>query len=49
LGRDDAVQVTSQQRLLLELGRNFIAIPSRKHQGALCSLARTLSARDAGH
>ena len=49
LGRDNAVKVTPQQRLLLELGRNFIAIPIRKHQEAICSLARTLAERDAGH
>jgi hypothetical protein len=49
LGRGNAVKVTPQQRLLLELGRNFIAIPTRKHQEAICSLARTLAERDAGH
>ena len=36
-------------RLLLELGRNFIAIPIRKHQDAICSLARALAEPDAGH
>ena len=49
LGKDNAFKATSQQRLLLELGRNFIAIPTRKHQEAICSLARTLAERDAGH
>jgi hypothetical protein len=49
LGRDNAAKATPQQRLLLELGRNFIAIPIRKHQEAICSLARTLAERDAGH
>ena len=49
LGRDNALKVTPQQRLLLELGSNFIAIPIRKHQEAICSLARTLAERDAGH
>ena len=34
---------TPQQRMLLELARNFINMPSRKHQEALCSLARALS------
>jgi transcriptional regulator with XRE-family HTH domain len=34
---------TPQQRMLLELARNFIGMPSRKHQEALCSLARALS------
>ncbi len=32
-----------QQRMLLELARNFIGMPSRKHQEALCNLARALS------
>ena len=34
---------TPQQRMLLELARNFISMPSRKHQEAMCSLARALS------
>ena len=49
LGRDNAVKMTPQQRLLLELGRNFIGIPVRKHQDAICSLARALGDPDAGH
>lgn len=36
-------KATPQQRMLLELARNFIALPSRKHQEAICSLARALS------
>ena len=32
-----------QQRMLLELARNFIALPSRRHQEALCILVRTLA------
>ena len=32
-----------QQRLLLELARSFIALPSRKHQEAICTLARALA------
>ncbi|MCB2012357.1 MAG: helix-turn-helix transcriptional regulator [Geminicoccaceae bacterium] len=40
---------TPQQRMLLELARNFISLPSRRHQEALCSLARALAnAEDAG-
>ena len=35
---------TPQQRMLLELARNFIGMTNRKHQEALCSLARALSA-----
>ena len=34
---------TAQQRLLLELSRNFVAISSRQYQEALCSLARALA------
>jgi transcriptional regulator with XRE-family HTH domain len=34
---------TPQQRMLLELARTFISLPSRKHQEALCSLARALA------
>ena len=38
---------TPQQRLLLELARSFIALPSRKHQEAICNLARVLAHSDA--
>jgi transcriptional regulator with XRE-family HTH domain len=34
---------TPQQRMLLELARNFISMPSRKHQEAICHLARVLN------
>jgi hypothetical protein len=47
LGRDNAVRATPQQRLLLELARSFVAIPIRKHQDAICSLARALADPDA--
>ena len=40
---DRAFKPTPQQRMLLELARNFIAMPSRKHQEAICNLARALS------
>ena len=44
-GMDDSkgFKPTPQQRMLLELARNFIAMPSRKHQEAVCSLARALA------
>ena len=44
-GMNDAesFKPTPQQRMLLELARNFINMPSRKHQEALCSLARALA------
>ncbi len=32
-----------QQRMLLELARNFAAIGNRRHQDALCNLARALA------
>jgi transcriptional regulator with XRE-family HTH domain len=37
-----------QQRMLLELARNFIAVPNRRHQEAICNLARAL-AEENGH
>lgn len=39
----DAFAPTPQQRMLLELARNFIALNNRRHQEALCNLARALS------
>ena len=38
----DGFKPTPQQRMLLELARNFINMPSRKHQEAICNLARAL-------
>jgi transcriptional regulator with XRE-family HTH domain len=40
LGSDTAFSATPQQRMLLELARNFISIPERKHRDAICSLTR---------
>jgi transcriptional regulator with XRE-family HTH domain len=42
-----AFRPTAQQRLLLELARSFINMPSRRHQEALCGLARALADPDA--
>src|SRR5687767_1887843 len=42
-------ELMPQQRMLLELARNFAAIKSRKHQEALCHLARVLSGGEARH
>jgi transcriptional regulator with XRE-family HTH domain len=36
-------ELMPQQRMLLELARNFSSIGSRKHQDALCNLARVLA------
>ena len=42
-----AQELMPQQRMLLDLARNFAAIKSRKHQEALCHLARVLSDSEA--
>ena len=39
----EEMKPTPQQRMLLELARNFVAVPSRKHQEAICTLARLLA------
>jgi transcriptional regulator with XRE-family HTH domain len=39
----DRTEIAPQQRLLLELARSFMSISDRKHQEALCSMARALS------
>jgi transcriptional regulator with XRE-family HTH domain len=43
----DKPKAEPQQRLSLELAHSFLSIPRRKHQEALCSLARALSDPDA--
>jgi transcriptional regulator with XRE-family HTH domain len=43
LEQDARFQPTPQQRMLLDLARNFAALPSRRHQEALCHLARSLA------
>ena len=43
MDNEHSFKPTPQQRMLLELARNFISMPSRKHQEAMCSLARALS------
>jgi transcriptional regulator with XRE-family HTH domain len=45
-GQDDVVKPTRQQRLLLELARDFVSMPKRKHQEAVCQLARALAHRE---
>jgi transcriptional regulator with XRE-family HTH domain len=50
-GMTDPVEVaqpTQQQRLLLELARSFVALPSRKHQEAICNLTRILANAEPG-
>jgi transcriptional regulator with XRE-family HTH domain len=46
-GPEGEPRLTSQQRLLLELARSFTSMPSRRHQEALCGLARALANPDA--
>ena len=38
-----AFRANEQQRRLLELARNFLCIPDKKHQQAICDMARALS------
>ncbi len=42
-GRPKPTEMLPQQRMLLELARNFTQIPSRRHQDAICSLTRVLA------
>jgi transcriptional regulator with XRE-family HTH domain len=44
--RVKSTEMMPQQRMLLELARNFAAIGSRKHQDAICNLARVLATGD---
>jgi transcriptional regulator with XRE-family HTH domain len=39
-----AAEPNAQQRLLLDLARDFAAIPNRKFQEAVCAMARVLAA-----
>ena len=39
-------EMMPQQRMLLELARNFAAIQNRKHQDAICSLAKVLASAE---
>jgi transcriptional regulator with XRE-family HTH domain len=48
MGRDNTFVPTQQQRRLLELVRDFMAIPLRSHQQGIISLARALAEPDAG-
>jgi transcriptional regulator with XRE-family HTH domain len=47
-GSDDASRPTQQERLLLEFVRYFMAIPNRRHQEEIVSLAHALSEADTG-
>jgi transcriptional regulator with XRE-family HTH domain len=41
---DESRQVSSRERMCLELARNFAQIPNERHQEALSQLARVLAA-----
>jgi hypothetical protein len=43
IGIEHDVRPNPPQPRLLELARNFVALPSRQHQEALCILARALA------
>ena len=42
-GQPGQFEPTAQQRLILELSRNFVAISDRRRQEAICDLARALA------
>lgn len=43
MDQEESFRPSSQQRMLLELARNFIGIENRRHQESLCNLARALA------
>lgn len=43
IGSGDAFRATPQQRMLLEMARAFLSISDRKHQEAMCAMARALA------
>jgi len=43
LQNGEAFQPTPQQRVLLELARNFVSLENRRHQETICNLARALA------
>jgi transcriptional regulator with XRE-family HTH domain len=46
LSSEQSSMATPQQSMLLELARNFVSIPTSKHQEAIVALARALSMLD---
>src|SRR5918996_1155649 len=46
LNGNGAFQASPQQRMLLDLARNFVSIRTRRHQEAVCTLARALTIDD---
>jgi transcriptional regulator with XRE-family HTH domain len=46
LNGDASLHASPQQRMLLDLARNFISIKTRRHQEAVCTLARALTVEE---
>ena len=44
LSQEEGRQISSRERMCLELARNFAQIPNERHQEALSQLARVLAA-----
>ena len=42
----DALEPTPQRRMMLGLARDFVALPSRRHQEAFCRLVREIAGLD---
>jgi transcriptional regulator with XRE-family HTH domain len=43
LERTPSSPPTGEQRMLLELARNFLALPTRRHQESICAIVRALA------
>jgi transcriptional regulator with XRE-family HTH domain len=46
LGADESPELPPRQRAMLGLARDFLTLPSRRHQEGLCQLARDLAGLD---
>lgn len=46
LNDNEVIKPAPQQRMLLDLARNFQTITTQKHKDAICSLARVLSEKE---
>lgn len=45
-GKAKPAEMMPQQRMLLELARNFASLTSRRHQDAICNLTRVLASTE---
>lgn len=48
LGAPPGGSPTGEQRMLLDLARNFLALPSRRHQESICAIVRALAEASSG-